>query len=762
MKRILVLFFILLVSENQLFSQKVGLVLSGGGSSGMAHIGLIQALEENNIPIDFITGTSAGALIGGMYAAGFTVEEMKAMASSESFKNMTKGIIEDKYVYYFKSEEDNASWISMEFNKDSIFRASLPTNLISTYPIDFTMMENLAPASAAAGYNFDNLFVPFRCVAAEVDSKTQMIFKDGQLGEAIRASMTYPFYLKPIKKNGKLLFDGGLYNNFPADVMLRDFFPDIIIGCTVANNFKKPSEDDVIGQIKSLLMTSTNYSVPCESDILVRIPDLGVGVLNFNNVSPIIEAGYFYANQQMPEILNRIPARISKEERTAKRNAFLAKKPPLVFQEIIVNGLNKYQQNYVKRSIQLAYKEKEFGLEQLRKQFYRLAGDNKLKGLYPRAIFDSALQHYRLNLDLKRNNQFRAQFGGNFSTRSINEAFIGLQYRYLGWFGLDVTGNTYFGRFYNSGQIKFRLDYPFVIPFFLEGGVCINQWDYYQTYTTFFEDKKPSYLIQYDYDAEFSIGMPAYNEGKIKLSAAYAFLNNRYYQTNKFISTDTPDNTDFYGFTSKILYERNSLNRKQYANQGSYLNVSLRYVDGLERTSPGTTSSDSITRRINRKWLQAKLSFDNYFNKYGSIKLGLLVEAFYSNQAFFSNYTSSLFVTSAFRPTPDSKTFFLEKFRSNRYVAGGLKVIYEVKKNFDLRLECYAFQPFTEIMRKADNTAAYNSKLQYPRLMGTTSLVYNSPIGPLAVSGSYYETEVNPWSVMFHFGYILFNEAALH
>jgi len=762
MKRILVLFFILLVSENQLFSQKVGLVLSGGGSSGMAHIGLIQALEENNIPIDFITGTSAGALIGGMYAAGFTVEEMKVMASSESFKNMTKGIIEDKYVYYFKSEEDNASWISMEFNKDSIFRASLPTNLISTYPIDFTMMENLAPASAAAGYNFDNLFVPFRCVAAEVDSKTQMIFKDGQLGEAIRASMTYPFYLKPIKKNGKLLFDGGLYNNFPADVMLRDFFPDIIIGCTVANNFKKPSEDDVIGQIKSLLMTSTNYSVPCESDILVRIPDLGVGVLNFNNVSPIIEAGYFYANQQMPEILNRIPARISKEERTAKRNAFLAKKPPLVFQEIIVNGLNKYQQNYVKRSIQLAYKEKEFGLEQLRKQFYRLAGDNKLKGLYPRAIFDSALQHYRLNLDLKRNNQFRAQFGGNFSTRSINEAFIGLQYRYLGWFGLDVTGNTYFGRFYNSGQIKFRLDYPFVIPFFLEGGVCINQWDYYQTYTTFFEDKKPSYLIQYDYDAEFSIGMPAYNEGKIKLSAAYAFLNNRYYQTNKFISTDTPDNTDFYGFTSKILYERNSLNRKQYANQGSYLNVSLRYVDGLERTSPGTTSSDSITRRINRKWLQAKLSFDNYFNKYGSIKLGLLVEAFYSNQAFFSNYTSSLFVTSAFRPTPDSKTFFLEKFRSNRYVAGGLKVIYEVKKNFDLRLECYAFQPFTEIMRKADNTAAYNSKLQYPRLMGTTSLVYNSPIGPLAVSGSYYETEVNPWSVMFHFGYILFNEAALH
>jgi NTE family protein len=762
MKRFFTFFLFLLLAVNQAFSQKVGLVLSGGGSSGMAHIGLIQALEENNIPIDYITGTSAGALIGGMYAAGFTVEEMKALATSEKFKDMTKGIIDDKYVYYFKSEEDNASWISIEFNKDSIFRASLPTNLISTYPIDFTMMENLAPASAAAGYNFDNLFVPFRCVAAEVDSKTQMIFKDGQLGEAVRASMTYPFYLKPIKKNGKLLFDGGLYNNFPADVMLRDFYPDIIIGCTVANNIKLPNEDDIIGQIKSLLMSSTNYSVPCESDILIRIPDLGVGVLNFNNVSPIIEAGYFYTNQQMPEILKRVTSRISKEERAAKRKAFLDKRPPLVFQDIVVNGLNKYQQTYVKRNIQLAYKEKAFGLEQLRRQFYRLAGDNKLKGLYPRAIFDSLTNHYRLNLDIKRNNQFRAQFGGNFSSRSINEAFIGLQYRYLGWFGLDVTGNTYFGRFYNSGQVKLRLDYPFVIPFFLEGGVCINQWDYYQTYTTFFEDKKPSYLIQYDYDAEFAIGMPADNEGKIKLSLAYAFLNNRYYQTNKFISTDTPDNTEFYGFTSKVLYERNTLNRKQYANQGRYLNVSLRYVDGLERTSPGTTSTDSVTRRIDRSWFQAKVTFDNYFNKYGSVKLGFLLEGYYSTQRFFSNYTSSLFVTSAFRPTPDSKTFFLEKFRSNRYVAGGLKIIYEIKKNLDLRLETYAFQPFTEIMRKADNTAEYNKNIEYPRLMGTAALVYNSPIGPLAITGSYYETEIKPWSVMFHFGYILFNDSALH
>ena len=139
-----------------------------------------------------------------------------------------------------------------------------------------------------------------------------------------------------------------------------------------------------------------------------------------------------------------------------------------------------------------------------------------------------------------------------------------------------------------------------------------------------------------------------------------------------------------------------------------------------------------------------------------------MAEVFYSTQKFFNNYTSSLFVTSAFRPTPDSKTFFLEKFRANQYVAGGLKMIFEIRKNIDLRLEGYAFQPYRELLKKNDGSAAYANKTIYPRLMGMAALVYNSPIGPLAITGSYYETEPKPWSVMFHFGYIISNESALH
>ena len=102
------------------------------------------------------------------------------------------------------------------------------------------MTEFFARPSAAAEYNFDSLFIPFRCVAADIEAKESVVFKSGDLGEALRASMSYPFYLKPISVNGKLLFDGGLYNNFPSDIMYNDFYPDLIIGSNVTGNEPAP------------------------------------------------------------------------------------------------------------------------------------------------------------------------------------------------------------------------------------------------------------------------------------------------------------------------------------------------------------------------------------------------------------------------------------------------------------------------------------------------------------------------------------------
>ena len=182
------------------FGQKIGLVLSGGGAKGLAHIGVIRALEENNIPIDYITGTSMGAIIGGLYAAGYSPDEMETLFKSEDFKLWFRGIIPPRYVYYFKKLDENPSFIDLDFarNEDKM-KLALPTNIIPPGQIDFAFMELFSPANAVAENNFNQLFVPFRCVATDIYLNKPVVFSKGDLGLAVRASMTVPFFFKPIE-----------------------------------------------------------------------------------------------------------------------------------------------------------------------------------------------------------------------------------------------------------------------------------------------------------------------------------------------------------------------------------------------------------------------------------------------------------------------------------------------------------------------------------------------------------------------------------
>ena len=124
-----VLFFFLLGSFRT-YGQKVAVVLSGGGSDGLSHIGVLKALEQNHIPVDCIAGTSIGALIGGLYAAGYTPQEIEAIAMTSRFQQMSSGELEPRYVYYFRKKSADASWITFKFSPDTVLRSSLPTNII--------------------------------------------------------------------------------------------------------------------------------------------------------------------------------------------------------------------------------------------------------------------------------------------------------------------------------------------------------------------------------------------------------------------------------------------------------------------------------------------------------------------------------------------------------------------------------------------------------------------------------------------------------
>ena len=276
---LIAIFYFGLSSAN---AQKVGLVLSGGGAKGLAHIAVIKALEENGIPIDYIAGTSMGAIVAGLYAAGYSSDEMEQLFKSEQFKFWTTGKIQEEYRYYFSKSEEDPSWLELDLlRKADKLKILPPTNLIPEEQMDFAFMEMFSSVTAINKGDFNKLFVPFFCIATDVYNNRKVVLRQGDLGEAIRGSMTFPLYFKPIEIDGSLVFDGGIVNNFPVQDMKELFNPDIIIGHNVANNPEKPDPDNIMAQIENMIMQKTDYTIDPKDGIFMETTFNNVGLLDF-------------------------------------------------------------------------------------------------------------------------------------------------------------------------------------------------------------------------------------------------------------------------------------------------------------------------------------------------------------------------------------------------------------------------------------------------------------------------------------------------
>ena len=208
MKRIWLLLLVSLYVWVHVPAQTVGLVLSGGGAKGIAHIGIIKALEENNVPIDYVAGTSMGAIVGAWYAMGYTPDDMLNLILSDDFNLWSRGIFDERYVYYFKKPDPTPEIVTFNVALQDSTKFEphfLPNSLINPFPMNYAFMSLFAPYSAQCDGNFDNLFVPFRAVASDVYHKRELVLRDGDLGDAVRASMSFPFVFKPIEIDSVLV-----------------------------------------------------------------------------------------------------------------------------------------------------------------------------------------------------------------------------------------------------------------------------------------------------------------------------------------------------------------------------------------------------------------------------------------------------------------------------------------------------------------------------------------------------------------------------
>lgn len=741
------------------YTQKVGLVFSGGGASGVSHIGVLKALEENNIPIDCIAGTSMGALVGGLYAAGYSPQEIEELFLSQQFRDWAEGKVDSKYEYYLRERGKDPSMITFKVEVDTLLETTLPTNLVSPTAVDYGLMKYLAPATAIAENDFDKLFIPYRCVASDIIGKTPVVLKDGDLGKAVRASMAYPFYLSPITHDGKLLFDGGLYNNFPADVLYTEFKPNFVIGSNVSSNFEAPDEDNIVSQIKAIISDNTDYTIAHENSILIEPEASDFSLFDFDKNAELIEIGYQATLEKIPEIQKRIEDRTYKSDLVKRRAEYRKKLPKLVFENVNITGLTEGQSKYIRNSIRI--KNDSISAEKLETQYIKISSDDKIKSIYPTAIYNKETNKFTLNLKAKKEKDLFVSFGGVFSSRPINEAYIGLQYNILGRTAISLLANTYFGKLHNSISGGFRLDFPFKIPFYWKTTLNMDGWDYFKSSTTFFEDTKPSFLVQEDFYVRSELAFPVAYKGKIVLDGTAGELENKYYQTKQFLSIDTTDLTRFRNLSAGLRFERNSLNLKQYATQGSFFSIGAKFIRGREFNKPGSTSLVKDEFDTIFDWVQFKATYTKYFLRNSRVNFGIFGEGVYSNQPFFNNYTASILSAPAFQPISESKTLFQENFRAHSYFALGVKNVNQLFKNTQLRFEGYLFQPFKQILPDNLNKAYYGSDWQVQQFIFSAALVYNTPLGPIALNANFYDKFDEPWSFLFHFGYLIYNRKSL-
>lgn len=742
--------------------KKIGLVLSGGGATGFVHIGVIRALEEHNIPIDYITGTSAGALIGGMYASGYTPNEMVRIALSDKFQQMANGEVEAAYHFYFKDDAPTSSMFKIRFSKDSLLRSTLPTNLNSPSLLDFEMMRLFAPAGAVSRNNFDSLMIPFRCVASDVQRKEQVIFKEGNINEAIRASMTYPFYLKPIMVDGVLLFDGGLYNNFPADVMYNEFNPDFIIGSNVSSNEAPPDQNDLLSQVKNMLVSKTKFSLPCEAGIMIE-PETNISTFDFNKIQEAINLGYETTIALMDSIKKEVfgPELMPKVNQIKnKRNHFRTKMPPFNIAGINVTGVNENQAYYIKKTLQKR-NEEQLDVEQFKKRYFRLNSDQQIGFIYPTAIYNESDSSYHANIHVNTEKEFSAEFGGHFSSRPVNTGFIALKYQNLGNSAFSVYANSYFGKFYGSTHAHIRMDLPTRVPMFISPQFTMNRWDYFRSFATFFEDVKPSFLVQNELYTNFRWGMSAGNKGIFFLEGKYAEQEDLYYQTQNFTNKDTADNTEFISYSVRANYTRSTLNRKQFASAGTFLEFDARYISGKESTFPGSTSAQEVPTLRQHNWFYFKAKYINYFMQRGLYRIGIDMEGVYTNQDYFSNYTASLLVAPTYNPIPDANTYFLSDYRAHQYASIGLMNVFTLKDKLDFRLEGYLMQPIFSINPNINDEAEPTPAFDKRFLIFSSSMIYHSFLGPIRATFNYFNGQEKPFAFQLSFGYVLFNDRAL-
>ena len=370
---------------------KVGLVLSGGGARGLAHIGVLEWFEQHRIPVDYLGGTSMGGLIGGMYATGMTTAEMRAFIKTINWVSTFGTGIRYQDLSFRRKEDRRVYPVELELGlKDGL---GAPPGLSTGIEIDLLIDRITLPYSTTLTFN--DLPIPFYCMATDIINAKEVMMNNGLLSSAMRATMSLPGIFPPIYRNGQWLVDGGVLNNIPTDVM-RTLKPDVVIAVNVGTPLGSEksihSLFGVASQTLGVLMVGSDRKNLELADIVIS-PDLGrVTVTDFTNIDKTADLGYPAAEKEAPELEKYALDEASWQQYETERTARKVKSLPIPL-GIHVTGVEPDAQEEIQNQF-ADYVGVPLNIEKIEDDLTRLCGE----GRYQSADYGFVIDEFQNNV----------------------------------------------------------------------------------------------------------------------------------------------------------------------------------------------------------------------------------------------------------------------------------------------------------------------------------------------------------------------------
>ncbi|WP_333877654.1 patatin-like phospholipase family protein [Flavobacterium sp.] len=319
---------------------KIGLVLSGGGAKGFAHIGVLKVLEEAGVKIDYIGGTSMGAVVGGLYASGYSATQIDSIFYNTDFDELLQDYIPRSSKSFYEKRNDEMYAISLPFHK---FKIGIPIAL-SKGMYNYNLLSKLTHRVRHVR-NFNELPIPFICVATDIETGDCVLLKEGYLAQAMLASSAFPSLFSPVEIDGRVLIDGGVVNNYPAEEV-RKMGADIIIGVDVQDDLKNR---DALKDATRILVQITNLDMIKRMEEMKKITDIYIkpdiskyGVISFDDGREIIKKGEEAALQQLDVI-----RKLASPNGTYKLQNHSTVTDSLLIKSISMNRMENYTRAYI-------------------------------------------------------------------------------------------------------------------------------------------------------------------------------------------------------------------------------------------------------------------------------------------------------------------------------------------------------------------------------------------------------------------------------